>query len=67
MSAGDDMITLDLGPEEAEVLREVLDSYLSDLRMEMADTDRKDFRDRLKERRNVIEKTITALTGQEPR
>lgn len=57
------MITLDLSPEEADVLRTVLDSYLSDLRMELADTDRKDFRDMLKQRKGVIEKTIAVLAG----
>ena len=57
------MIRLDLSRDEAEILREVLDSYLSDLRMEMADTDRKDFRDVLKRRKHVVEKAIGALTA----
>ncbi len=57
------MIRLDLSRDDAEILREVLDSYLSDLRMEMADTDRKDFRDVLKQRKHVVEKAIGALTA----
>jgi hypothetical protein len=39
----------------------VLKSYLSDLRMEIADTDRQDFRDMLKERKAVIGKVLTTL------
>lgn len=62
------MIELDLTPEEAETLRQVLDSYLSDLRMEIADTDRQDFREMLKERKGVILKVLEVLrngTGKE--
>lgn len=43
------MVTIELTQEEARMLREVLTSYLSDLRMEIADTDSKAFREALKE------------------
>ena len=55
------MHRLDLTSEEAYVLREVLQSYLSDLRMEMADTDRRDFRDQLRHRKEILEKVAEAL------
>jgi hypothetical protein len=44
------MVTIELAPEEAEELHLILESYLSDLRMEIADTDNRDFRENLKRR-----------------
>jgi hypothetical protein len=55
------MIQVDLGEEERQILLEVLESALSDLRMEIADTDSMDFRDMLKGRKEVIKKVIGAL------
>ena len=59
--SGDTMIQLDLNDQEREVLIEVLESYLSDLRMEIADTDRMDFRDMLKARKQVLLKVVEML------
>jgi hypothetical protein len=56
-------IQLDLTDDERETLIGVLKSYLSDLRMEIADTDSQDFRDILKERKRVLEKVVTELGG----
>lgn len=55
------MAQLDLSPEETKILVEVLDTALSDLRMEIANTDSKDFRDMLKTRKAAIEKAIDGL------
>ncbi len=55
------MIHLDLSREEREVLKHTLESYLSDLRYEIADTDKMDFRQRLKEKKAVLEKILAAL------
>jgi hypothetical protein len=55
------MIELDLTREEREVLLETLENDLSDLRMEIADTDSLDFRDMLKGRKAVLAKVIEAL------
>lgn len=55
------MLNLDLTDEEVEVLRHVLESYLSDLRMEIADTDLLDFRNMLKDRKSVIRKVLEAM------
>ena len=55
------MIELDLTREEREVLLETLQNDLSDLRMEIADTDSLDFRNMLKDRKAVLSKVIEAL------
>jgi len=55
------MVHLKLEPTEAEVLRMVLESYLSDLRMEIADTDSMDFREKLKARKAVLRKIVTMI------
>lgn len=48
------MVHLELSHTDAEVLRLALESYLSDLRMEIADTDSMDFREGLKARKLVL-------------
>ena len=55
------MVDLDLTGDEVDVLQHVLESYLSDLRMEIADTDSFDFRSMLKHRKQVIMKVLDAL------
>ena len=55
------MAHLTLSSDEAEMLREVLASYLSDLRMEIADTDQKDFRDGLKAKEDLLKGLIDRL------
>ena len=55
------MIQLDLEPEEQKILKEALESYLSDLRVEIADTDNMDYREMLKHRRDVLDKVVAAL------
>jgi len=55
------MIQLNLSDEEQEVLLNVLENYVSNLRMEIADTDNKDFRDMLKARKMILLKVIEDL------
>jgi hypothetical protein len=57
------MVRLDLTSEEVEKLRFVLESYLSDLRMEIRDTDSRDFRTGLKEREAFLKKLLQQLDG----
>ncbi len=57
------MLDLDLTVDEIDVLRHVLESYLSDLRMEIADTDSFDFREMLKHRKQVINKVLDGLSA----
>jgi hypothetical protein len=56
------MPTLELTTVEADLLKEVLESDLRDLRMEIAGTDLKDLRDKLKEREATIRQLIERLT-----
>jgi len=55
------MVHLVLKPTEAEVLRMVLESYLSDLRMEIADTDSMDYREKLKGRKAILRKIVNMI------
>lgn len=55
------MFQLDLNPDEKKILISILETCLSDLRMEIADTDSQDYRDVLKQRKGVLSKTLTAL------
>ncbi|UCG76546.1 MAG: hypothetical protein JSV95_04430 [Gemmatimonadota bacterium] len=55
------MIQLDLNEEERRILEEVLQAAVSDLRMEIANTDSYDFRKMLKGRKAALRKTLEAL------
>lgn len=55
------MFSLELNAEEREILTRVLTSYRSELRGEIADTDRKAFRDNLKNDETVLDKLLTTL------
>ena len=55
------MIHLDLDETERKVLLETLESYLSDLSYEIADTDQFDYRERLKAKRAVLNKIMEAV------
>lgn len=55
------MVTLDLTAEEAEELRFILTSYLTDLRGEIHQTDTRSFREQLKEREAFIQKLLHSL------
>ena len=60
---GNMMIDLKLTNEEAENLKEVLTSYVSDLRMEIANTDKYEFRENLKKKEKFLKDLIGRLTG----
>jgi hypothetical protein len=55
-------LELDLSDEERQILEEVLDAAVSDLRMEIADTDSYDFRQMLKGRKLTLMKVLAAVT-----
>ena len=55
------MIHLDLDATEQKILIQVLESYLSDLSYEIADTDRLAFREELKAKRDVLHKIFAAV------
>jgi hypothetical protein len=56
-----EMIHLDLAEAEAATLVKVLDYYVSELRMEITDTEEKDLRDALKTEENVLKKILRTL------
>jgi hypothetical protein len=58
------MLELDLDLSEREVLSDIIETVLADLRMEIGRTDRKDFRDMLKARKRVLQKTLAWLRGE---
>ncbi len=58
------MIHLELTESEATILKEAIQSLLKNLSYEIADTDSKDFRDALKERRDVLAKVEQSLMPQ---
>lgn len=55
------MLQLDLTLDEIAILDDVLTNDLSDLRMEIAHTDRLDYRDRLRTRKAVLTKVLDAI------
>jgi hypothetical protein len=55
------MIRIEVTSEEATELRSILDDYLSDLRMEIVDTEAHDFRVGLKKRKELVEKVLNQL------
>jgi len=55
------MVQITLSDEEAGSLRNVLESYLSDLRMEIAGTERMDFREHLKRQEEFLHGLLARL------
>ena len=58
------MVTLQLTPDEVDLLRFILDSYLTDLRDEISNTDNRDFRADLKHREAFLRKLLQQLTTE---
>jgi hypothetical protein len=55
------MTRIELTPEKAGMLREILESYLSDLRMEISATDLQDFREKLKNKAQFLRELLDQL------
>lgn len=55
------MVEISINEQEVGILKEILVSYLSDLRMEIADTDQMDFREALKKKEQFLKKLIALL------
>jgi hypothetical protein len=58
------MLNLELSAAEQAVLREVLETAVSELGTEISATDAKEYRDDLKARREVLQRVIAALGGE---
>lgn len=57
------MAGLEISDREVELLREILQSYFADLRMEIAGTDNKEMREVLKEKELSIKSILDRLPG----
>ncbi len=57
------MIRIDMSKEELSVLYEILETCLSDLRMEIAGTDNLEFRGALKKREVLLNSLIERLAA----
>jgi hypothetical protein len=55
------MIHIDLDTTERSILIQTLESYLSDMSVEIADTDSMEFRNQLKATRDVLKKILDAV------
>jgi hypothetical protein len=55
------MTHLELSDVEVETLGEVFETYLSDLRMEIAGTDRAEYREGLKTRKEIIQSMLERM------
>ncbi len=59
------MVRLELDDKEARILAEILRYHLSELRMEIADTDSMNFRETLKEKEALIRRILKELPSSE--
>lgn len=56
------MVRLELERDQAEMLREMLEGYLGDLRMEVSQTDLMDVREELKKKEALLKDLIARLS-----
>jgi hypothetical protein len=60
------MISMQLSEEDAALLVRSLEWFLSETRMEMADTDRADFREGIRKDKVMLERVIAQLKEKMP-
>jgi hypothetical protein len=53
--------TIQIADDEVEVLRSVLEEYISELRMEVSNTDSMDFREELKRKEEILKGLVGRL------
>lgn len=56
------LVSLNLSTEEHEILKNILESEMSELRTEIVGTDSWDFKQMLKSRKQAVVKVLEALT-----
>jgi hypothetical protein len=61
------MMRLEMNIEETDLLRRVLDSYVSNLRTEIHHTDNREYREALKHEDEVLRSLLQRLDGQQAR
>ena len=59
------MVRIELSTEEVQMLHEALSIYLSDLRMEIADTDSMDYRETLKKQETFLKGLLQSLEKEQ--
>ncbi|MCB0260662.1 MAG: hypothetical protein KDH97_05345 [Calditrichaeota bacterium] len=57
------MVKLNLAPQEEQVFAEILKNLVADLRMEIADTDSMEFREKLKDRKRLIIRVLESFSA----
>jgi hypothetical protein len=55
------MVSLEFDPKESSMMNEILQSYLSDLRLEIADTEKMSFREDLKKKEVFIKDVMQRI------
>ncbi|MEJ2634761.1 MAG: hypothetical protein P8184_05660 [Calditrichia bacterium] len=58
------MIQLEISKDEAVILKDYIESCLSDLRMEIAGTESMDFRERLKKKEAFLKRLLEQLSEE---
>ena len=53
--------TIQLADLEAQVLKSIIEEYISELRMEISNTDSMDFREELKRKETILKGLLTKL------
>jgi len=57
------MKSFEIADEESEILREVLESYLKELGLELSRVDSIEFKHMLQHRREVVERIVEKVAG----
>ncbi|MEJ2617567.1 MAG: hypothetical protein P8Z35_21615 [Ignavibacteriaceae bacterium] len=57
-------IELNLSEDEQNIIENILENNISDLSMEITNTDKMDYREKLKIKRNVLQKLLKSLREQ---
>jgi hypothetical protein len=60
------IVTLTLNEEEQAVLIDQLDCCIDDLRTEIMDTDRREYREQLKKRREIVQHILNSIREANP-
>jgi hypothetical protein len=58
------MITLKLNDEEAMILHNIIKASLEDLRMEIMHTDRREYREMLKQQEEIVKKILKEIESK---
>jgi hypothetical protein len=58
------MVQIQLGDEDARILLEALNLYLTDFRREVAGTENPEFRHRLQQKANALDRIVGELGGR---